>query len=582
MKNNMNYFSALKFLSKYIIKYKKSFLLFYVGWLFTALLKVFIPITFAIMIDEIIYYRNLDVFLKVSLVFILMLLFSCMLYFFSETQHCYLSIMYEFDIKKDIFEHFLVLDGECLSGIKSGDIINTVNQYSRECMHFVIKNVIHIINNCLQLILLIVYLFILGWQLGILMLLVVPLSAFVSMKFGIKIKKYAGDQRINEANYHSWLFEILSGLRDIRMLGAKKTADKTFVNFQQNIININIKNSFLTQTATNFIDLINLLARLSIYGVAAYLAYRNDMTVGTLTIVLAYFTNMTSCIRRLSGMHLDAQNRISYIQRIYDFMQTPTESKWTGKNNIDIKAGKVDFCNIDFHYKDSKNIINNLSLCIESEDVIAIVGKSGAGKTTLAYMLIGFYTPQSGVIKIDDQDLRECSLKSIRNNIGIVQQEALIFEGTIRDNLYLGNRNATETELNVACDRAGIADFIKELPNGLDTIIGKNGINLSGGQKQRIAIARIYLKDPKIIIFDEATSALDKETEESIHEAWKDALIGRTTIVIAHRLSSVLLCDKVAIIDNGMIIETGKTDEIIKNSEAFKTLFAIREEEKYA
>ncbi len=575
MNKKLNYFSAIGFLSKYISKHKKNFVLFYIGWLLSALLKIYIPITFAIMIDEIVYYKNVDAFFNISLVFLVMLLFSCALYYFSETQHCYLSIMYAFDIKKDTFEALQSADAQYMSDANSGDIINIIQTYANECMHFVIRNIIHTVNNSVLLILYVVYVFILGWRIGLLMMIIVPLSVFVSIKFGKKIRGYSEEQRENYGEYSGWLYEILSGLRDIRMLGAEETATKEFAKHQRKLFDISIKSGVSTLTAQNIITTVNLLVQLSIFGVAAYMAHQNNITIGVITLILAYFSGMTQYVGFLSGVYLEAQNRISYIQRIYDFINVPTEKLWAGKNKLGVTDGHIKFSNIAFAYNKKENVLHNFSLEIRSGEKIAVVGKSGSGKSTLAHMLIGFYRPQNGFIEIDGQRLDDCSLASIRSNIGIIQQDSLLFDGTIKENLTLVKRNASDAEILSVCEKAGILEYIKGLPDGINTVIGKNGIGLSGGQKQRLAIARIYLKNPKIIIFDEATSSLDSETEEQIYEAWNKVLAGRTSIVIAHRQSSVMLCDKVAIIDNGRLVETGSPAELLQESSAFRTLFAV-------
>ena len=228
MSKKLNYFSSIKFLSKYIVKHKKNYIHFYIAALLTSVLRIFIPITFAVMIDEIIYYSNISAFLQVSAVFLSMLLFSCLLYIISETQHCYLTIMYSYDIQKDMFDHLQSIDSEYMTNVKTGDAINIINRYSRECMYFVIRNIIHMSNNILMLVFLVIYVFIFGWQIGLLMLIVVPLSAFTSLKFGKKSKSYTDSKRKEDAAYSGWLFEILSGLRDIRMLGAKNVVLSSF------------------------------------------------------------------------------------------------------------------------------------------------------------------------------------------------------------------------------------------------------------------------------------------------------------------------------------------------------------------
>lgn len=577
MTNQLNYWSTIKFLSKYIAKYKKNYILFYLGWLFDALLKVFTPIMFAVMIDEIVYYNHIDVFLKISLSFIIMLLFACIVHFFTQAQYAYLEIMFSFDIKQDVFKTMQSADATYMSNAKTGDIINTIQWYSNECMVFVIRNVIHTVNNLLTLVLYIIYVLIIGWQFGLLMLVTVPLSIYFTSKFGKKVRKYSDLKRENMDSYNGWLFEVFSGLRDIRMLGAQRMTSNSFVDRQKKLYHLTVKNGLLSMTSQNMITIVNLLIQLSIYSVCAYMAFKNNMTIGVLTIILAYYTGITTRVSFLSNIYIEAQNRISLIQRIYDFMNIPSENDWKGTKELRVTKGNIVFRNIEFSYDQGHKVLQGVSLEIGGGERFALVGKSGSGKTTMAYMLIGFYYPQFGEIEIDGQKLSDCSLKSIRQQIGIVQQDVLVFDGSIKENLLLGKRDATDEEIIAACERAGLGEFLSTQQGGIHTLIGKGGVGLSGGQKQRVAIARIYLKDPQIIIFDEATSALDRETEEHIHEAWSQVLNGRTSIIIAHNQSSVMLCEKAAIIENGVLRETGVPRELVSNSDIFRDLFVVKD-----
>ncbi|MDE6421236.1 MAG: ABC transporter ATP-binding protein/permease, partial [Lachnospiraceae bacterium] len=306
-----------------------------------------------------------------------------------------------------------------------------------------------------------------------------------------------------------------------------------------------------------------------------FYAGKGEMTIGVLTIILNFFANIKGKVMFFSNCFIEAQKRISRIQRVYDLFHLPSEKDWKGKDRLHITDGKIEIHKITFWYKDKQVLFQKFSLDIEGGQKVALVGKSGSGKTTLAYMLAGFYTPREGSIAIDGKDISDCSLKSLRQNVGIIQQDVLIFEGTIRSNLLLGKRDAAEQEIIEAYERAGLGEFIRSLDDGIDTVIGTKGIGLSGGQKQRIAIARIYLKNPPIIVFDEATSALDNETEALIHDSWKNALAGRTALVISHRLSSVMMCEKTAVIEDGVLLEYGDTKELLESSDTLKTLFAI-------
>lgn len=579
MNEKLNYFTAIKFLSKYIIKHIKNFVMFYIGWFFDMALSISIPILFGIMVDEIVYYQNLDKFIKISLVFVIMCIFSCVLYFFIYAQHHYLMSMYTFDIKKDVFKHLQKCDSQYMTDSSTGDILALIQTDSIECMHFVIRNIIHLLNGIIAILIIIFYIFIINWKIGIFVLFAAPVSVFANSKFGKKIRNYGNKQRNQYGTYISWVYEILSALRDIRMLGAEKKTNETFEKSHKKIFDVNIKSSISTITANNIISFANLCVQLAIFIFAGYLALNNNITIGVLTIIVAFFAILTQRISQTSSSYLDSQNRISNIQHIYNFLNSPSEDTWTGKEKLEITQGNIVFENIDFAYNKSNTVLNKFNMEIDKGERFALVGNSGSGKTTLAYMLIGFYRPQSGKILIDGQDISKCSLHSIRQSIGLIQQDVLIFDGTIKENILLSKKKATHKEIEFACKQSGLSSFINNLPNGLDTIIGENGVGLSGGQKQRIAIARIYLKNPKIIIFDEATSSLDAETEEAIHKQWEDVLKNRTSIVIAHRQSSVMLCQKVAILKDGQICEMGIPSEMEKNSTIFKTLFAIKEEE---
>lgn len=575
MNKKLTYFSTIKFLSKYIKAYKINYFLFGIGWFFDIVLKLYTPIMFAVMIDEIVYYRNISVFLRISVAFAIMLLFACIVHFFTQAQYAYLEIMYSFDIKKDIFHKLQYAKADYLSYLETGDAMNTLQYYTSECMNFVIRNIIHTFNNFLALVFYIINIFIIGWQFGILMLIGVPISVYTTTKFGKKIRKCNDEYNKVYGKYSGWLLERLSGLKDIRMISAQNAVGKEFVGFHRQLFHRKNQNRVITISSQSVTKTINLIIQMAIYCLCAYLACRGKMTIGVLTIVLTYFVNVTEKVTFFSDYFIEAQKRIASIQKVYDLFHVPTEKEWKGKDSLKVSKGSIQFDHISFGYENKKELFHDFSLEIEGGQTVALVGKSGSGKTTLAYMLTGFYQQKKGKIIIDGKDISECSLKSIRESIGIVQQDVLVFDGSIKDNLLLGKKGASDEEIKEACEKAGLGEFIQSLSQGINTVIGTNGIGLSGGQMQRIAIARIYLKNPKIIIFDEATSALDRETEAYIHESWKKVLAGRTSIVIAHRISSVMLCEKTVLMEDGVLYEYGNTMELVQNSKTMRTLFAI-------
>ena len=576
--DKLNIISSIKFLGKYLKGHRIQFMAFYIGWFLDSIATIISPIIFGLMMNQIVYYKNVDLFFRLTIVFVTVTLFKCILYYLVNQIYAYNWVMFNLKIKRDVFTSIMNADAQYLSNANTGDLISNVQWYSSESMNFIVYNIIHNINGVLIVIFCTIYLFIINLYIGLLMLVVVPFAVFIALKFGKNIRAYGDEQRKSFGKYISWLFEMLGGIKDIRFLGAERKVNKDFIENHKSMYKVNIRSGLSSMTAQNIISAVNLVIQLIIFVFIAFLSVYAGFTIGSLIVIVTFYSMLTDEVSHLSRSYMDAQNRISYIQRIYDVMHVQSEKDWSGKKELKVTNGDIEFEEIEFGYKDGNRIFNKLSLMINRGEKLALVGKSGCGKTTLAYMLIGFYRPENGEIIIDGQNLKECTLDSIRKNIGLVQQDVLIFDGTIEENLLLGNPRANENEIINACLRAGIMEFIQSLPDGLKTIIGSKGVSLSGGQKQRIAIARIYLKNPSILIFDEATSSLDPETEQQIHEAWGQVLKGRTSIIIAHRQSSVMLCQRVAIIESGKIKKTGNPIELAERDETFRNLFAIKQD----
>ena len=424
--------------------------MFYIGMFFDMLLGIVMPVLFGIMIDEIVYHQNLGSFLRISLVFVIMSLFSCMLYFLIYAQHQFLMSMYVYDIQRDIFRHLHKTEAEFLSDAKTGDIITIIQNYARQCMHFVIRNIIHLTNGCINLVLLTVYIFLINPWIGLLMLIAVPSSVIVNAKFGKKIRDCSDGQREYYSVYVGYIYEVFTAIRDIRLLGAAKKVNKDMAGCQRRMFELNTKASVTAITAQNIIDGVNLIIQLAVFALTACLVSKGGMTIGLLTVVMTYFAALTKQVKNTGSSYLDAQNRIGYIQHIYDFMQSPAEDVWPGKNILHVGGGEIVAEHITFSYQKSSDILHNFSLNIKPGERFALCGKSGCGKTTFAYLLMGFYRIQKGKLVIDGQNLADCTLKSIRRNIGMVSQDVMLFEGSIRENMMLGKRDASEEEIIAA------------------------------------------------------------------------------------------------------------------------------------
>ena len=562
-RDKLTFFGAVRFIDQFLYQLHMKLILFYFGWLFETIAEVVTPVIFGIMINQIVYYRNLRLFLTIGAVLFGLAVFTSVLYFLLYEIYGIFWNGLIYRVRCRMFDVVLKMDAKAMLDSDYGDIAQLLQWRVMDCVYFIVRNIIHNINNYIKIIACLVLSFFIQPWIALILLFMVPVSVFVSWKFGKKIRKERDRNQEVYGRYLSWLYEIFNALKDIRLLGAEKRVRKIFYKHQEIMIETDINASVETLKAENIIANVNTWIQMAVYAVLA---------------LLAVYKGLTNALKNVSSNYMDAQERIAVIERIKNLIESPVVEESSRNTVLSVQEGDIDFRNISFAYPGKEPILQHFSLKIRKGEKIALAGESGCGKTTLSYLLLGFYNVDSGRIMIDHTDTAECTLESIRSSIGVVQQDVLIFDGTVRYNIMLGNEKATEKEFMQACKAAGVYNFVMEMDDKFDTLLGREGRQLSGGQKQRIAIARVYLKNPSIIVFDEATASLDTETEEQIHMAWKEVLKDRTSIIIAHRQSSVMLCDRVAILRGGHVVEMGTPQELEQNSEEFRTLFAIGQE----
>lgn len=581
-KKKNTYIESCKFVFSFLKGYKFKFTAFYLGWLFDAVLGVLTPIVFGVLINEVVYYQNFKSFMNVSGVFVFLIFFMCLLYYFIYFIYSDLWNSYNLSIRRKVFKTEQNASASYMVNSNTGDMISLIEWQSSETMHFLVRNVIHTINAVLSVIFCMIIIYLINWQIGIVMTALVPISVVIAVKCGQKMKDEAWNNKQYYALYMSWITELIMGIREIRLLGAHRHVKSKFIKNYKGVIKTDINCGLQSLNASNIINIVNVVLQIAIYGVIAFLSFNSRISIGTTVTIMTFYTLVVEKIKSISNFYMDSIWRSATIKRVDDFLNLKQENQRDECKPVSITDGEIDIKDISFGYTDDKDVLNNFSLHINAGERIALVGESGCGKSTLINLILNFYYADNGNIIIDGQDISNCSLKSIRDNIGVVQQDVYIMDGTIRENILLGKLDASEDEILNACRNAEIFDFIDSLDDGLDTKLGVDGRQISGGQKQRIAIARIYLKNPKILIFDEATSSLDPKTEEQIHTAWNKMLVGRTAIIIAHRLSSVMLCKRAALIDKGVIIADGTPDELFSSNDDFRKLFAIKDEEVMA
>ena len=412
------------------------------------------------------------------------------------------------------------------------------------------------------------------WQLSLLAIIMIPIAAFSSRNIGKKMGKKVTISLEASDKFMKYLSEMIKGSWLIRIYQKEEDELKK--------ISMIIDEKFkalkkVEQTRLGSGPIMEIISAIAIAIVVFFAGYRSmqgAITLGQFVSFLAALMLAYQPVRALAGINIGIQEGITAAKRIYEIIDQKNEI-YHDENapSLKLKNASIEFKNISFTYPDGTHALKNLSAKIEGGTKIGLVGVSGSGKTTFLNLIPRFFNLKNGSILIDNQDINDINLNSLRKEISLVSQDIILFDDTIRANILYGNKLASDQDLIKACKFAAAQDFVEKLPNKYETVIGENGIKLSGGQKQRLSIARAILKDSSIILLDEATSSLDSESESVIQKAIENLTKNKTTIIIAHRLSTVMNCDKILVFDNGRIIEEGKHEFLVNNSLTYKKLY---------
>ncbi|MEN6314728.1 MAG: ABC transporter ATP-binding protein [Clostridiaceae bacterium] len=556
--------------------YRFSFVNLFLCVLVTSFSGMLYPYIFGKLVDEVFYARNNAYFIYIVASYGVLFLGEQSLHLILNTTWAYLMTRFLFDIRRKVYEKILLMKAGFLSNMRTGDLAATINKDCEEFMNFIHWNIFYLTANILRLVLSVFFISLIDIRFALLMAVTVPLSVCASRIFAGIVKKKVESYREKYGRHISWAFEIIKGLREVRLLSAVKHVMAVFSRNCAALLRLKVSTNTTETVAERANALISLLSTLGLYILAGLLVSRGDITVGAFIAAVEYFSRGIPLLKGINDANMRIQSNMVSVGRVIDVLNEEDEKIYDG-NIVNVTKGRIDFEMVSFGYSADEHVLRKINLTIKPGETIALVGRSGTGKSTMANLLLGLYRPDEGNISIDGQDISECSLKSLRNSIGMVHQEIILFDGNIRDNLLLAKHGATDEEIMEACEKAHIGDFIRCLPYGLDTVIGAGGLDFSGGQRQRIAIARVFLKNPKILIMDEAMSALDFEAEQSISQAWRELSSGRTTIIIAHRLSTILGSDRVAILNNGELVSIGHHSMLLENCPIYRQLF----EEQY-
>jgi subfamily B ATP-binding cassette protein MsbA len=417
-----------------------------------------------------------------------------------------------------------------------------------------------------------------NWKLAAISAVVIPLSAATMVRVGKRLRRLATSGQEQMGDLSSMLQETLAGIRMVKAFGREDAEAARFKEYNGAFLGTTLKANQVWSIGSSHMEVIGVIGVAGIIWYGGYLVIHGDMTPGALFSFMAAMLMAYTPIRKLSGANNIIQQALAAAERVYDVMDLPTE-RLQEQDAVPLEKihRGLEFQDVSLRYDDhAVPALNGIDLSIKVGEMVALVGSSGSGKTTLISLLPRFYEPTAGRILLDGRPLADYQLRSLRAKIGIVSQDVVLFDDTVRNNLAFGRTGATMAEIEEAAKAAYAHDFILRLPQGYDTVIGERGVKLSGGERQRLAIARAILRDPPLLILDEATSALDTESERMVQLALTNLMKNRTTLVIAHRLSTVQNADRIVVLDRGSIVEMGTHEELLQRRGMYHRLYTMQ------
>ncbi|HCY1883597.1 TPA: SAV1866 family putative multidrug efflux ABC transporter [Staphylococcus aureus] len=483
-----------------------------------------------------------------------------------------------YDIRKKLYNHLQALSARFYANNQVGQVISRVINDVEQTKDFILTGLMNIWLDCITIIIALSIMFFLDVKLTLAALFIFPFYILTVYVFFGRLRKLTRERSQALAEVQGFLHERVQGISVVKSFAIEDNEAKNFDKKNTNFLTRALKHTRWNAYSFAAINTVTDIGPIIVIGVGAYLAISGSITVGTLAAFVGYLELLFGPLRRLVASFTTLTQSFASMDRVFQLIDEDYDIKnGVGAQPIEIKQGRIDIEHVSFQYNDNEApILKDINLSIEKGETVAFVGMSGGGKSTLINLIPRFYDVTSGQILIDGHNIKDFLTGSLRNQIGLVQQDNILFSDTVKENILLGRPTATDEEVVEAAKMANAHDFIMNLPQGYDTEVGERGVKLSGGQKQRLSIARIFLNNPPILILDEATSALDLESESIIQEALDVLSKDRTTLIVAHRLSTITHADKIVVIENGHIVETGTHRELIAKQGAYEHLYSIQ------
>lgn len=565
-------FAHLKRSFVYIKKYKGKMITALMLSVFAAISGLLGPLITQYALDNTIPQKNMGQLVLLTLAFIGTIAVSIT---FSTIRSRIMTVVGQdiiFDIRTDLFKHLQELPFEYYDNRPHGKILIRVVNYVNSVSDMLSNGIINVILECLNMLFIMIFMFFVNVKLSLVVLSGLPIFAVIMMMIKKRQRKAWQDVSNKSSNLNAYLQENITGARVTQIFTREEENaeifDRLSEKYRKSWINA-VKYSHLVWPAT---DNVSTLVRAAIFVVGLLVLTPAAVSLGTIVAMTSYASSFWQPIMNLSNIFNNFINNIAYLERIFETLDEPaTIADKPNAQDIGDITGEVKFDDVTFSYEQGKTVLEHISFDVKPGESVALVGPTGAGKSTVVSLLSRFYDLDSGKITIDGKDISQATLHSLRSQMGIMLQDSFIFSGTIYDNIRYGRLDATEEEIREAAKIVCADEFISEMKDGYMTEVNERGSKLSGGQKQLISFARTLLSDPKILVLDEATSSIDARTEKLLQQGLQRLLVGRTSFIIAHRLSTIKNCDKIMYIDNKGIAECGTHDQLIaKKGEYYK------------
>lgn len=576
-----NSWQSYRRLLRFVLPYKKRLVAAVICMAFSGASNVVVPWLIKDVIDKVLANKDTVTLNLIVIGILVLFLFRGFFYFGERYLMSFVGQKIVNDIREKLYRHLQTLSLSYFDRRKTGNIMSNLTNDVSALQTAIAGNLISFVQEAVILVGSLVSMFALYWKLTLLTLVIVPLVVVTINFFGGRLRKAGHDVQGKMADITALLEEAISGIRIIRSFNREEFEIKRFVVQNDKNFWALMTTTKLTSMLTPFIQFFAAIAVTGIIWYGGMSVIEGKMTAGALIAFLIYAINLANPVRRISEIYGDIQKSLAAADRVFETLDTMPEVQ-EKKNAITLPKvqGHIVFDHVSFAYDKDHEALTDFNLEVKPGQVVALVGPSGAGKSTVANLLPRFYDITGGKLTIDGVNIKDVTFSSLRQQIGLVPQETMLFNASVRDNILYGRLDASEEDVIAAAKAANAHEFIMDLPQGYDTHVGDRGNALSGGQRQRIAIARAILKNPQILILDEATSALDTESEKIVQAALDRLMEGRTAVVIAHRLSTVRNADDIVVIDHGKIVEEGTHTELLAKNGLYASLYAVQFKDK--